>query len=58
MTAIDLSASKLMRSIELKIRLKGVRTLNWRIWLGKQVFKLGAVIIGCGLIFEHDENGR
>ena len=31
------------------------RQFRWRIWVGKQLFRLGAAVIGCSLQFKSEE---
>ncbi len=55
MTTIDIPMSDAMRQLTLSFRLTGVRIAAARLWLGCQVIKLAALIIGCGVEIETKE---
>lgn len=38
---------KVMKELTIKISLTGVRTLQFKIWLGIKIIKLGVAVIGC-----------
>jgi hypothetical protein len=50
MTSVTLDTGKVMRSVQIRVRIP--RTFGLRIWLAAQVFRLGGWIAGCALIVE------
>jgi hypothetical protein len=46
---LTLKMSKLSKELKLNIRLKGVKTFRLRLWFGRQLLKLSAMVIGCGI---------
>jgi hypothetical protein len=48
----SLKMSKVAKELILKIRLKGIKTFKTRLWLGRQLLKLSAMVIGCGIEIE------
>jgi hypothetical protein len=51
---IDLPMSEAVRSLTLQIRVTGCKVAAVRMWLGRQVLKLAAFVIGCGIEIEVD----
>ena len=49
---IVIPATTLTKDLTLNIRVTRVKQLQARIWLGGLLFKLGARIIGCGVVME------
>lgn len=45
-----------VQSITITVKLP--RAFPLRLWLGAMLMKLGARVIGCGVIIEHSNNGR
>ncbi len=54
MTAINLNAQEAARQITLHVRLHGAQMLRFRTWLGAHFIRLGAQVIGCGIVIEQD----
>lgn len=52
MREIDLSVNDAMKSATFKVNLKGVKVLKVRLWIGKCLFMLAAVIMGAGIKFD------
>jgi hypothetical protein len=50
---ITANVNSFMPNIIVHIRLTGLRTLAFRLWLGRIVLRLGCHIIGCGVVFEN-----
>ncbi len=54
MKAIDISAYEAAQQLTLRVRLHGVQMLRLRTWLGTRIIRLGARVIGCGIVIEQD----
>ncbi len=54
MTAISVNAQEAAQRITLHVRIHGVQTLRLRTWLGTHIIRLGARVIGCGIVIEQD----
>ncbi|QUT07934.1 hypothetical protein KFK14_11395 [Sphingobium phenoxybenzoativorans] len=40
---------KLMSKVTLKVKVSGQRRTKLRIWIGSQILKAAAIVIGCGI---------
>ncbi len=49
---IHIADLKPMESFTLILKLKGLKVLRFRLWLGTRIIKLGAWIIGCKIELE------
>ena len=52
MTTVAIPATTLTKGLTVNIRVTRIKQLRARIWLGGLLFKLGARIIGCGIVME------
>lgn len=46
MKSVSVNVNDLMSNIIVKLSLKGVRRLTWRIWLAAQIFRFGGWVSG------------
>jgi hypothetical protein len=49
---LEFDATKLIGesvTLQVEMRLTGMRWFKFRLWLGSRIFKIGARIIGCGI---------
>ena len=44
-----IKASELTKYLSIEIKITGIKILAARLWMGTQLFKLGARIIGCSV---------
>lgn len=49
---VDLPMREVIAPMTLQVRVTGLRVARVRLWLGAQVIKVGALIIGCGVEIE------
>lgn len=54
MTAINLNSQELARQLTLHVSLHGAQMLRFRTRLGTRLIRLGAWVIGCGIVIEQD----
>lgn len=52
MKTIDISAGEAVQQLTLNVRLHGAQMLRFRAWLGARIIRLGAWVIGCGVVIE------
>lgn len=55
MKNIEINARKVAKRIFIKVVIKGVRRLSFRLWLGSKLIKLGCFVIGCGVSIVREE---
>ncbi len=60
MASVDANVSmpKIMRSVTLRVNLRGVKSWRLRLWVGTRLLKLAALVIGCGIRFDGTEASR
>jgi hypothetical protein len=46
----EVSASAAMRQLNVRVRLRGVRSLRWRLWLSAKLFVLAGIVTGCKVV--------
>ncbi len=54
MKAISVNAQEVAQQLTLHVRLHGVQMLRLRTWVGAHFLRLGAWVIGCGIVIEQD----
>jgi hypothetical protein len=54
MATLDVTASSLMKRITMTVRVSGVMRQHARIWLGCQLIKIAARVMGVGIQIDHD----
>ncbi len=54
MKAISVNAQEVAQQLTLHVRLHGVQMLRLRTWVGAHLLRLGARVIGCGIVIEQD----
>jgi hypothetical protein len=47
MKPLSVNAGEALRHIKVTIRVKGLRRLRFRLWLGSKLFRIGAAVMGC-----------
>lgn len=55
MSAVDtvnVRAASILRDVTLHVKLKGLRVLRMRIWLGTKLVMLAALVMGCNIDIE------
>ena len=52
MTTIDIPAPRLARELTLNVRVTRVGAMRFRLWLGCQIIKIAARVIGCKINVE------
>jgi hypothetical protein len=50
--SVHVPADGLMGSLTMHVYVDGLKMLGARIWLGQQILKLAALVMGCGLRVE------
>ena len=53
-THIKFPVTRAMKNITLTVDLTWVRTWRVRLWIGQQLIKLAALVIGCGIRVDRD----
>ncbi len=48
---VTIPVSRVLRDITVTVKLTGVQRLKTRLWVGRQLIKLAAVIMGLGIQF-------
>lgn len=46
---LTMDATRLMRRVELRVRLTRMRQVSWRFWLGTKLMLLAAWVLPCGV---------
>ena len=52
MSTVKMPISRVTRDLTVRVDVTGVRAWNMRLWLGVQVIKLAARVIGCGIVVD------
>ncbi len=55
MKAVSVNAQEAAQQLTLHVRLHGVQMLRFRTWLGAHIIRLGAWVIGCGIVIEQEQ---
>ena len=51
---VDIPMKDVLQSLEVKVRLTGIRTWELRCWLALRLIKLGGIVMGTPIIYEED----
>jgi len=54
-TNVTIDARDVMHQVTMTVELTHTRQLEWRLWLGTQLIRLAAWIMGCGIEIIEDE---
>ncbi|HYH39913.1 MAG TPA: hypothetical protein VD860_16955 [Azospirillum sp.] len=55
MSTVSFDAREAVRSVTINVKVTGVRRLRARLWLAEKLFRLGAVVAGCGIEIDTGE---
>ena len=55
---LTFNIGKVMRGVTIKIKIKGIRIFKFRLWLGCQIMKLGAFVIGMPIEIDSEAKGE
>ena len=55
MAIANIDAVNMMKSITVTVKLKRNNELMFRLWVGRQLFKLAALVMNCNIKFEGAE---